>query len=136
VAGAAVGTTVFLHPCFQHMAVPLLQLVADPPLVAAKHLSVAIVEFLDDSKRPPPGEQVASHQESLQPLSHLAVPGFAQRVQGLTEHQVGVTDQLVKAIEMPARTLDVLQRLGELSHRRDGLLADAGHAAIGVGRTI
>ena len=134
--GTAVRTTVLLHPSFEHMAVTMLQFLADPPLMATKDLPVFIVEFLNDLKRPPPGQHVASDQVCLQPLGHLSVPGVAQPRHRFPKHQIGMTHQLVKAVQVPTGPLDVLQRLGNLPDRLHRLVADPRHPPVCVGRTL
>ena len=47
-----------------------------------------------------------------------------------------MADQLVKAVQVPACALDVLQSLGDLTDRRHGLVANPGQAAIGVGCAV
>jgi hypothetical protein len=53
------------------------------------------------------------------------VPGLSQLLHGVAEQQVGLPDQLVKAVQVPAGTFDILQRLGYLPDRRHGLRTDA-----------
>ena len=48
------------------------------------------------------------------------MPGVAQQLDRVVEHQVGVADELVELVEVPAGALHGLQRLAQLAQRLDG----------------
>ena len=62
VAGPTLGPPLLLHLGLEDVPRPLLQLVADPPLVVAEDRPVVVVELLDDLKRPAPVEYIAADQ--------------------------------------------------------------------------
>ena len=64
------------------------------------------------------------------------MPGVAQGVDRLTERQVGAARELVEGVEVPARPLGGLQRLGQLADRLDGCLVDAVRDAVALAGTV
>ena len=63
-------------------------------------------------------------------------PAARNMLHGVVEHQVGVPDQLVQRVEVPADPLDALQRLAQLAERRDRRVADPGGPAVLLVRPV
>ena len=123
-AGPTLGPPLLLHLGLEDVPRPLLQLIAGPTLVLAENRPVAVVELLDDLKRPAPVEYVPADHVGLQPVGDGWVPGSAKLVGRLAKEQVGMPHELMKLIQMPPGAFDVFQRLGQRTHRLDRLVAD------------
>lgn len=120
----AVSSAPLLHLCLEHVPFALLQLVADSAFVIAELGPVAVVELLDDLKRPTAVQNVAADELGLQPVGHRTVPGGPQLVARVAEHEVGVPDQLVERVEVPAGAFDVLEGFRDPSSRFDRGIVD------------
>src|SRR5689334_299979 len=108
VPATPVGAAALLHLGLVDVAAAAPQGVADRLLVRAEHLPVGVVELLDDLERPAPRDDVAAEQLLLQALRDVVLAALAQAVQDLVERQVGLADQLVEAVEVPAGALELL----------------------------
>lgn len=132
----AVSPALLLHFCLEHVPFALLQLVSDPVLVVAELGPIAVVELLDDLKRPAAVQNVAADEFGLEPVGDRAVPGGPQLVARLAEQEIGVPDQLMERVQVSAGAFDVLERLRHLSDRRDRGVIDtrwpSGQRVIGV----
>ena len=98
------------------------EVVAHPAFVITELGPVAVVELLDDLKRPPPVQHVAANQFGLQPVGDVAVARLAQFVAGVAEEQVGVPHQLVKRVQVPAGALDELECFRHLANCGHGVV--------------
>src|SRR3954468_18024930 len=117
------------HARLVQMAAAADELLPHRPLVLAEHRVVAVVELLDDLERPAVGEHVAPDELALDPLGQLGLTTLPHELDGLVEPEVGLADELVKAVEVPAGAFQGLQGLGHLAGGLDGGFFRFGHRA-------
>ena len=132
-SSAAVGAPCFLEAGLEDVSLAVLQFVAYPLFVVTEFGPVAVVELLDDLKRPSAVQHVAPNELGPQPTGDLGVAGFGEVVARYPQQHVGVANQLMKGIEVSARPLGELQRFGDLAHRTHRLVIESHAALSGIG---
>lgn len=109
------GTAFLLEPRLVQVPPSAGQPVTRGLLQSPERRPVRVVVLLDDLERPPALEYVAADQLFLDRRRELVVPGRAQRLHRISEFEVGLSAELVEAVEVTLGALDALQRRGELA---------------------
>lgn len=118
------GTAFLLEPRLVQVPPSAGQPVTRGLLQSPERRPVRVVVLLDDLERPPALEYVAADQLFLDRRRELVVPGRAQRLHRISEFEVGLSAELVEAVEVTPGALDALQRRGELAQRDDRAVVD------------
>src|SRR5579884_498088 len=115
VCPVAVRAPLLFQVGFEDMASASRKMLAHQGFNVAKASVVAVVVVFDDLKTPPAWQHVATDQLRADVLGHLWVARLAYQANGVVEQQVGTAGELVKGIEVAARSLGCLQRLRQLA---------------------
>src|SRR6476661_4210732 len=125
VVGVPGGAPVLLHLGLEEVSAAPDQLLAGQPLEGLEGVVVAVVVLLDDLEAPAPVEHVPAHEVAFEAVGEVGVAGLAQLLDGLPEGEVRRAAEAVEGVQVAARVLDRLERLGELAQGLDGGVADA-----------
>src|SRR3954454_20046420 len=128
-AAALVAAAAGLHLGFVEVAPAAHERIAHPALVVAERGPVHVVELFDDLERPAAVEDVAADQLALDLAGQAGVLG-TQRLEHVVERQVGLAEELVEGVQVPAGALERLERFAHLPGGLDGAVADARGAGV------